>query len=453
MVIVLTLDGQAGGQFINAQELAFQGFGTEDWKEDPGQSRDFSDLMYGSFKRNEPDLRVDEVKDSTWYYGWDTNSSSWYHKEKDVYFYNSAQQQNRVIRYKWDSPDSNWKPATRTDIFYDLFGNVAHRERSNWSKDVSDWVFSSKSVYTYTNQNSLLLLEQYQWDLPNNIWVPGSRLENTYDENQNKILQLYSLWDPSLNQFVFEYKSTNEFNPESNEEWITDSEWNQELNLWIPKIKQIHSYDTEGKIVTLITGSWNQGLETWSFYRKVEYGYDAFDNLNLLTEYQWNSTSQAWDFPALTKIELTYDEYDRISSYISYNKDFGASFWIAGYQYTYVYDDNGQVKEYASLRWKENQQQWEGINRLVHFYGSGQVGTNEQIASTPKIAFFPNPASEIIYFTAPIPAHSWIEDMSGKIIKISNSQEQIDISHLPSGIYLLRVATGEGTSTHKMVKL
>lgn len=452
--IALILMGQTSSQFIIDKEL----FNMNDEFEQriSGESNIdnfIEEILSGSSKASQSFYLEEEQKDSTLYYGWDVNSSSWFLREKDAYFYNSALLQNQVIRYKRDNTDNSWIPSARTDIQYDQSGNESDRTRYSWNGGQSVWGYSSRSVYNYNEQNNLVLSVEYLWDMPNMIWVPRSRLKNDYDADQNKIQQLFSLWDPVSDQFVFVSRTNTEYHPEFNEQWITDSEWNAALSDWIPKIRQVRKQDDEGNLSSLITGSWNQLLNEWNYYRKVEYSYDGSGNLDLMTEYLWNETSQAWDFPSLITIELNFDDLGNVTSYTSYTKEYGATFWTAGYRYLYVYDENNRLTEYASLRWRENQQQWEGLNRLVHFYGSGQVGAKETVAPTHGIVFFPNPVKDILYFRAQFESQYRITDLSGKTLLVTSSANEIDVKHLAPGAYLLQIQTGNGVSIHRIVKL
>lgn len=74
----------------------------------------------------------------------------------------------------------------------------------------------------------------------------------------------------------------------------------------------------------------------------------------------------------------------------------------------------------------------------------------------PKITVFPNPASDEIKITIPKDrtlVSIALFDVLGKKIPLDISEELIDVSHLLSGIYLLRMETDRGISTQKLVKL
>jgi hypothetical protein len=80
------------------------------------------------------------------------------------------------------------------------------------------------------------------------------------------------------------------------------------------------------------------------------------------------------------------------------------------------------------------------------------VGDAQEMA----IAIYPNPATD--KFNVSVPASIEIVslelfDVLGKKMPLDVSEERIDISHLVSGVYLLRLKTGRGVITQKLVKL
>ncbi|HRO76989.1 MAG TPA: T9SS type A sorting domain-containing protein, partial [Crocinitomicaceae bacterium] len=83
------------------------------------------------------------------------------------------------------------------------------------------------------------------------------------------------------------------------------------------------------------------------------------------------------------------------------------------------------------------------------------VATNEQ-AQASEIAVFPNPNNGIFTVQTPVKnSKITVHTLSGKLLyetKQVNEQTTIDLSHFPSGMYLLNVRSDKFSVTKKIVK-
>lgn len=87
--------------------------------------------------------------------------------------------------------------------------------------------------------------------------------------------------------------------------------------------------------------------------------------------------------------------------------------------------------------------------------------TDEKPLPDNALTFSPNPANNVVNvkleFEQPTLANVTIAELSGRVIHIDEIENahrenlQYDVSKFPSGTYLIRVATKEGTSTKKLV--
>ena len=82
------------------------------------------------------------------------------------------------------------------------------------------------------------------------------------------------------------------------------------------------------------------------------------------------------------------------------------------------------------------------------------TGLSEIIAESPRI--YPNPASDFVYLKAEEAVQSIrIFNQSGQVLKssegLSLSDQKIDVSNLPSGVYTLIIETGSGFISEKLM--
>ena len=78
------------------------------------------------------------------------------------------------------------------------------------------------------------------------------------------------------------------------------------------------------------------------------------------------------------------------------------------------------------------------------------------VASLPEVEFetlvTPNPANEIVNVESTKPVEQiLLKDLSGKII-MTDQYNQINVSHIPTGTYILEVRTKNNISVHKLIK-
>jgi len=75
------------------------------------------------------------------------------------------------------------------------------------------------------------------------------------------------------------------------------------------------------------------------------------------------------------------------------------------------------------------------------------------LQNTVEIKLYPNPSSDYVIIDSPVAISSWtLFDLSGSMLKHSDSDLQIQVSDLPAGIYFLRIDTAKGSATKKVIK-
>ena len=73
----------------------------------------------------------------------------------------------------------------------------------------------------------------------------------------------------------------------------------------------------------------------------------------------------------------------------------------------------------------------------------------------PKYKVFPNPTSNIIYIdNLDLKTDASISTINGQMLKhIKKMENQLNLSDLPSGIYILDIRSKESSERHKIVKV
>ncbi|WP_310391899.1 T9SS type A sorting domain-containing protein [Hymenobacter sp.] len=92
------------------------------------------------------------------------------------------------------------------------------------------------------------------------------------------------------------------------------------------------------------------------------------------------------------------------------------------------------------------------VYMLTHA-GCGVVTAATNPAAAPAVAVYPNPASGTITIAPPSAADftTDIVNTLGQRVSATRNQRMVDVSHLPNGIYFVRVSAGAQRSTHKLL--
>ena len=85
------------------------------------------------------------------------------------------------------------------------------------------------------------------------------------------------------------------------------------------------------------------------------------------------------------------------------------------------------------------------------------MGTNDAAAQISKVSIYPNPSIDIVNFKSSIKPIQSVEiyDFTGKLIQSTVGNDttiSMNVSAIPSGIYVAKIKTDEGTFSQKLVK-
>ena len=117
--------------------------------------------------------------------------------------------------------------------------------------------------------------------------------------------------------------------------------------------------------------------------------------------------------------------------------------------------DNTQINNSAAIYFDFNAPII--TNTYSHAVMREQITTSVvNFAGKENLSIFPNPTSGIVYLQG-LSGNGTLQviDIQGRTIlqqKISDTENKVDLSAFPAGIYLLKTQTSQGISTRKVVK-
>ena len=191
--------------------------------------------------------------------------------------------------------------------------------------------------------------------------------------------------------------------------------------------KQNYTYNTQNKLIEKIYQFWGE-TEQWVNYRRYTSTYDTQDNLT----------------------ENSYQEWTWVEQ------------WADIWKYTYTYDDNNNATTGIYQGWEDTVTLLMFYNNmqscysfyddfsLPHYYYKFTTTYKDATTAIPnpentnpknKITLYPNPVSNILHIetdnTGNIPEVK-IYSIQG-ILLINTTGNQIDVSLLPSGVYIVEI--------------
>jgi hypothetical protein len=124
--------------------------------------------------------------------------------------------------------------------------------------------------------------------------------------------------------------------------------------------------------------------------------------------------------------------------------------------YIYIYDEHENRIQYIYQNWDTLTDDWINDTKYDAFWSELD---NSDIYETENynLAVYPNPTSQKLTISADIPLKNTIVNIysiSGKLIKseIPNALNEIDVSKLSAGTFLLKIYSEDGVIVKKFVK-
>lgn len=81
------------------------------------------------------------------------------------------------------------------------------------------------------------------------------------------------------------------------------------------------------------------------------------------------------------------------------------------------------------------------------------LGTGVEDTNPVNVSFYPNPVTDILKISCKTEFTVRVRNIQGKLILQSENRNEIDLSGLDAGMYIIEIKTTEGNLTKKMVKM
>jgi hypothetical protein len=331
-----------------------------------------------------------------------------------------------------------------------------------------DWQQHSTQQYLYANggnkESSVLILS-----------YPGGEALyqdlKTYNTSNNIILEVTQFWNSTMTQWETTAQTVYTYNGSGKIEFETDQSYNFVTQMYTNAFRTKYDYSGDN-LIRITYQSWENGA--WENDDKFEYAYNTSGLPIEEIESIWNSATMLWE-PSergiatytnnlLTKLEIyKYDnggwETQPFEQYLTeYTGMLESSFtwqswngsqWVNEDIETSFYDTNGNRTEYIFSSWSGSD--WEPYYKEESDY-SEAAPLSVTSFDSEDFKVYPNPASDVINIASKIPIDKIeLYSILGSKILQSDNYMQINVSHVKSGMYLVKATSGSKTTSKRIV--
>jgi len=383
------------------------------------------------------------LNDSIYNWKWDTIANGWaidpLYKTINI-VYDVSNNLISYIRQKWDG--AAWVNYEQRTYTYDANNNRTIELYAYW--DVSSWLNSELYTYTFdANNNESGLVIQY-WE--SGAWVNFYQYFSTYDANNNRTNQLCQLWNTSIWdnswQTDYTYDANNNMTSLLNSKWISSA--------WVNNYQYINiTYDLNNNMISRLSQKWDGSA--WVDNWRGVYTYDLNNNLTGGLDERWTGSAWVNDWQFADTYDVNNNQLSEIGQ--SWND----TAWVNVYLTTYAYDANNFEIIYTYKSWNNAGTKVTDGDSIYYFLHT-VTGIHDLSAQGKSIIFYPNPAKDMVTLNiekadSEDPALN-IYNVSGVLVKselLKQHQQQINISDLNNGIYIVEIKTNDGAERQKLI--
>ncbi len=381
---------------------------------------------------------------------WDETNFAWVDSRRQELAYYDSVNLQYLRAFTWDSKAENWKLSDS------IYHNANNKPVISWFKvwDPNKFRFSrgKRVYYDYSGDNLLIREDISIFDTISGNWLNNEIV--SYDHNENGLIHHKTIKKRKVNQvWIDTLRYTYSYNDQSQTTVMLVESWN-ENGFWDNTSRTDWYYNASGNTDAVFSFKWDSPTQVWDSTYISNYSYDQQNRLEVVLQEQWNLFYNSWI--NLSKSTTFYNEQgQRSSRLMEFWESFG-SYWYNVSNQSYTYDDNGNVSDFIYQFWDEEGELWLNLYKETNwwsFFEPAAIAENELL----QISISPNPASSFIRFNIQEPflkGHLTMYNSSGIPLisrSILASSEQIDISQLPKGTYIMHINLDGRVAVRKVV--
>ena len=333
-------------------------------------------------------------------------------EEKEDYYYNA---QNLVEEIYYSYFDETWQTYKKTVLTYDEDQHVVLS--MGYRMEDENWVESSKQTWDY--EDGLLQVTTTYIVNANGEWEGDGRTEYHYDGEGLCTEEIESEWAGywnTLNKTVYHYDA---------QQCYEKIEYGWDGDDWNERYKHGYEHDASGNLLCEIEYYYNSEIQDWTNRNKYEYLFDADNNCTDYYEYFYLVALETWSLQMTYHISYGTPEIESIAGLALYWDLFGRSIPIHNKVEQLIMDEDG---EYYYL----------------DFHYSSTDGLDEPTEN--PLTVWPNPAKDFVRIEGTEASEVQVYNALGQMVKTVKGSNEINVSGLAEGVYMLRITDADGKS-------
>jgi Secretion system C-terminal sorting domain len=361
-------------------------------------------------------------------------------QSKQVYFYNNStvpfDTYSDVEYFAPDAVDNNiWIPTQKatynypqTAPFNPLAANYYLYTNGSYSNSPN-----LRETYTYTSVGAgtqeIRLVEQFN----NGQWTPNMRETNT--KNAAGLTTNHSLERYNNGAFMLFFEVANVYDNGTIPAQNTMFQYDWNTGAFIQGIRGTYAYNTAGEWIEEIEEI--QYTPNGSFFNR-HMSLHSYTNGKRTQTLSYQPSNGIWSQVGVT--DITYNNNVKTETITGINNTTGQFENLTKVIWT-THTPTGKEQERETQHWINGS--WVTLNKMIWDYNV--TTSSKNIAPTLDLVVFPNPTVDklqIKNLDAEAPVGYQIFDTHSRIIlqgTLTNEQNDIDVSHLATGTYHLRV--------------
>ena len=329
---------------------------------------------------------------------------------------------------------ADWIESVRNEYKYNGDGNVIEETFSTKVTGTSNWLYQRRNITNYTGTR-VTDSESSVWR--NGAWEKEDRTVFNYVGNIIKTYDGYE-WE----NMAWKMDSKGVLDYEGNKiKTVTVEEF--ENGVWALHDRDTYERGGSPRIKDYISEDWN-GTD-WIKDERINYE-DTSGNRDIMTTYE-SQDGITWE--PEDRIVYTYDYAELMSNYIN---PFSADAFSISLGLSDVPHYN---KVLSNIEYEYDDSDWEISGRTTYYY-SDVMGLND-FSNTDFLTVYPSPVKNTLHIKLKddIRADASLFDINGRLVfeqKLQAVNSSLNIEHLNSGLYILKIRHENGFVTKRITK-
>lgn len=383
----------------------------------------------------------------------DKETGEWVYDERS--YHNLAPEEFDARRFweKWNKETQQWENDREYGQYLTSAGREYYFISHYWNNETEKWEQRSKAEFDSITRSC----EWQKWNVDLMAWENDHKYENTLDEDGNIIHYESQKWDVELQEWYFKQMKEYLYDTEGNKIRTETRKWDRDLKEWNLYSLDTSSFDINGNNVKTIHYSYNKDLLEYKPRQMVLKEYNQDNEETVHAVYNWNDElpTPDWEFSFMNKKH--FNGNGDLFRYEGYNNGEDELSWYAKYEY----DSEGrQVKSTTYIHVEEQEKMV--VSRVSESYyslhqfvveveedeeieiegGVAVTETNIEMLEEVSITLAPVPAKEFITVIGDNVSDVTIKTLSGQLLIAVDSNQNVDISSLSKGVYVLHCKSG-----------